>query len=346
MPKIYIDQYSDNYWPQILQGVFGDKFDQCGIDQAPDYIFITALDLSVDQDIDKKLQKLTQYANAYKKVFVIDTELNLPFAQIIDQFPLQDNVYWVIPGLVQGKTNTIFYGWHLHHTIQLYQNTAWTLEKYKPYAFKPLLFDALLGTKKNHRDFIEAFLNHVGLILQTKLKYHGNYGATVQDPGHFAWPEGCENFPDTLIQTSTESVLYHGHPARLSQIIPVDVYMETAYSIVAESFVHNEYSFFTEKIAKPILAHRLFVVFSGQHYLRNLRSLGFRTFDGIIDEGYDNIEDNAQRFRMAGEQLIYLGQQDQQHIFDQIKLICEHNYNLLLSLESKLIRDLTRICSQ
>ena len=73
----------------------------------------------------------------------------------------------------------------------------------------------------------------------------------------------------------------------ISQIVPLRIYNQTAYTLVAETNFSNHYSFYTEKSTKPILARRLFVTLGGQHQLANLRGLGFRTFGDVIDESYD-----------------------------------------------------------
>ena len=111
---------------------------------------------------------------------------------------------------------------------------------------------------------------------------------------YFIWPVGAES---KTVRMSSNLVNYKGLEARLSNIIPVEVYNNTAYSIVAETDTENSFSFFTEKIAKPLLTKRLFIVFSGYKYLENLRKLGFKTFDGIIDESYDLIENTEDRFQ-------------------------------------------------
>jgi hypothetical protein len=50
-------------------------------------------------------------------------------------------------------------------------------------------------------------------------------------------------------------------------------------------------SFFpTEKIARPIVGLKPFVVYAARNYLANLRRLGFETFGDIWDESYDQFE--------------------------------------------------------
>jgi hypothetical protein len=118
----------------------------------------------------------------------------------------------------------------------------------------------------------------------------------------------------------------------ISQVLPLKIYNKTAYSIVMETWADNRYSFFTEKIAKPILGRRLFVVISGQHFLRNLRQLGFKTFDGIIDESYDSIQESTTRWAKAIEQTKWLCQQPQEKILSQIAPIVIHNFAVLSNL--------------
>jgi hypothetical protein len=73
----------------------------------------------------------------------------------------------------------------------------------------------------------------------------------------------------------------------------------------------------------------LFIVFSGQYYLRNLRSLGFKTFDGIIDETYDTIEDSTSRFEQAYKQMEYLSTLPQEEVLLQIREIVQHNKHIM-----------------
>jgi hypothetical protein len=128
---------------------------------------------------------------------------------------------------------------------------------------------------------------------------------------------------------SVTSVKYYGTWITLSQIVPLKIYNETAYSLVAETNFFNEFNFYTEKIVKPILGKRLFIVVSGQNYLRNLRNMGFKTFDGIVDETYDTIADNEQRWSMALNEVSRLSAMDQTTILEKIKPIVEYNYGLI-----------------
>lgn len=101
--------------------------------------------------------------------------------------------------------------------------------------------------------------------------------------------------------------------------------------MVAETNWASYYTFFTEKTVKPIIGRRLFVMVGGKGYLQTLRDMGFQTFDGIIDESYDDMDDDLERFDAIGEQIAWLCKQDQNEIMTQIRPIVEHNYNHLMT---------------
>jgi hypothetical protein len=152
-----------------------------------------------------------------------------------------------------------------------------------------------------------------------------------QNNSNWLWEPGITAHDN--LRGSITPIKFNGQQMLLSQVIPFSIYNQTAYTVVAETNYDNHYSFYTEKIVKPILAERLFIVFSGQYYLRNLRKLGFKTFDGIIDETYDSIADNDQRFSSACEQMEYLFNQSQEEVLAKIRSVTEHNKQVMLETD-------------
>ena len=66
-------------------------------------------------------------------------------------------------------------------------------------------------------------------------------------------------------------------------------YLETYFSVVTETpFTESTY-FSTEKIFRPMLHFHPFIVYGSPYTLKNLQELGFKTFNGFIDESYDNV---------------------------------------------------------
>jgi hypothetical protein len=187
------------------------------------------------------------------------------------------------------------------------------------------VFDALLGRKKPHRDqaytYINTYLRNHGITTYMN-SYDTNF--VENDSQQWIWESQGIVFKKK-IEWTVDFVDYYGHEMSISQIIPIGVYNQTAYTLVAETNVDNDYVFFTEKTVKPILAQRLFITLGNRYTLARLRELGFKTFDGIIDESYDSIEGTEQRFSAALTQLNLLCSQDQTEVLEKCRAIVEHN---------------------
>ena len=175
-------------------------------------------------------------------------------------------------------------------------------------------FDCLLGQQKPNRDFVSLKLMSSNLQDQFVYTY---FKENITDGD---WP-----FPITGGATTQEYCIDGLQHVPISSVIPVDIYNQTMYSIVAETSYFNEWSQFTEKTAKPLLAQRPFVAFCGQYFLRNLKSLGFRTFGDVIDESYDTVKDPVERWHLAWQQVEQLCAVSPEYVFDKLSSTLEHN---------------------
>ena len=243
----------------------------------------------------------------------------------------QENIKYFICGAIENAQTTQWMDW-FNSTCAFYKHNPTSLDQLTPYSIKEKTFDILLGRIKPHRDKIYNYVQSNNLqdrVIMTYLKGRDDIALQKQDSSGWLWEPGTD-LPEHDINWTVTPVHYQGHNMSLSQIIPFSVYNKTAYSVVAETNYDNRYSFFTEKIVKPILAERLFIAVSGRHYLKNLRSVGFKTFDGIIDETYDTVADNNQRFNLICEQITYLCNCSQEDVLAKVRPITEHNRRLML----------------
>ena len=266
--------------------------------------------------------KIHHAVSVCPKVAVLVSELHPESVKFIvnHQHP---RIEYFICGAIQGYDHSQWMDWFI--TTREYYRDNTLLTQLTPFSTKPKLFDVLLGWVKPHRTFVYDFINNHQLNDRVIMTYLRDRNTPIDQQG--IWPIDLP--PDTF--NTITRVNYNDHLLSLSQLIPVDIYNQTTYSLVTETNCDNHYSFYTEKIVKPILAERLFIVFSGQYYLRNLRQLGFKTFDGIIDETYDSVEDQQIRFAMICDQIRYLLDTPQEQILDRIKPIVEHNKQLMLT---------------
>jgi len=187
------------------------------------------------------------------------------------------------------------------------------------------LFDVLLGLQKSHRDYAYNWINSCKWLEQkTFMTYYGVDHDFV--PGYHSKMSPID------IKWSSENITVNNVATWRSQVLPVDIYNQTFYTLVCETDAETKtHSFFTEKIAKPMLARRPFVVLANQYYLRRLRQLGFKTFDGVVDESYDTTADHVTRWSMALEQMKLLTDQDPNKIYAGVADTLDHNQHLIQS---------------
>jgi hypothetical protein len=219
----------------------------------------------------------------------------------------------------------ITYFWHTPDDVK---------NQLDPYSVKEKVFDCLLGQQRVNRDFVYNGFVNARLADKSIMTYFGCHANALDD---FIFEPHME-IP-TFFDHSMTKVKYFNETLMVSSITPISVYNKSAYSIITETNAHNTFSFFTEKTAKPILGRRLFIVFNGQYFLRNLRQLGFKTFDGIIDESYDNEPDDQKRWQMALDVASWLSKQNQSEIFQNIKPITEHNFQLINTNWNQILND-------
>lgn len=83
--------------------------------------------------------------------------------------------------------------------------------------------------------------------------------------------------------------------------LAVDKFYDSYLHICPETFQYKRAGrvFFSEKIFKPIMYMQPFTLIGEPYGLRTLREMGYETFGDIIDESYDEIDDNQERITAA-----------------------------------------------
>lgn len=113
-----------------------------------------------------------------------------------------------------------------------------------------------------------------------------------------------------------------------------DLYQQFFVDVVSETD-HNSPDWFTEKTFKPMMLGRPFVLWSGRGALHSLHRLGFKTFEGFIDERYDFIYNNRERFSAVLAEVDRLAETplpELKQIHYEMQPIFEHNRNRMFEL--------------
>jgi hypothetical protein len=117
-------------------------------------------------------------------------------------------------------------------------------------------------------------------------------------------------------------------------------YIDTYFSIVTETVcAESDISFRTEKIAKPLAMGHPFIVASTPGFYRDLRALGFRTFDHVVDESFDSISNAQDRMDRITDVVADLCEQDLDSFLAACEDVCKYNQQHLDELTAQTRRD-------
>lgn len=150
------------------------------------------------------------------------------------------------------------------------------------------------------RQHAEQYLTNINKLVIDRAELPGSASASIPRTIPGFWPNNDQPNVDALWQVVTETVFYYDK-------------------------LH-----LTEKIFKPIASKQPFMLLAAPGNLEYLRSYGFKTFDGIIDESYDLITDNDQRVDAVVKQLQWycsLSQQEKNTVIERLAPIVEYNFH-------------------
>ena len=109
-------------------------------------------------------------------------------------------------------------------------------------------------------------------------------------------------------------------------------YQNSLVSIVTETNFNAREVTLTEKSFKPSKEKHPFIIVGAPGTIQALRDMGFRTFNELWDENYDNIPEPRQRMAAIVNVLKYIGSWNNEQIIDfrrKVKPILDHNYETL-----------------
>lgn len=105
---------------------------------------------------------------------------------------------------------------------------------------------------------------------------------------------------------------------------------DSCWHVVTETVFYYNKLHLTEKIFKPIVSKQPFMLLAAPGNLAYLRRYGFKTFDGIIDESYDLIEDDDLRTEAVVKQLAWycsLSDSEKISVMRAVEPIVMHNFH-------------------
>lgn len=129
-----------------------------------------------------------------------------------------------------------------------------------------------------------------------------------------------------------------------ANISPIEIKMlkQGLVHVVTETVFYYDKLHLTEKIFKPIVVKRPFILVGAPGNLAYLKSYGFKTFDRWIDESYDQEQDPDKRLSMIVdeiEKLCGLTDSEMQKLYNDMQDVLEYNFDHFYGKFKKIITD-------
>jgi hypothetical protein len=145
-----------------------------------------------------------------------------------------------------------------------------------------------LGSNLINQDLVKH--GHLSLFLSDD---YGTWQETVADVENPLDPRARESITKALSGLEKPLIIDTDKPVgSLSANVSLDQLTSALWHIVTETIYYDPKLHLTEKIFKPIVAKRPFILVGAPGNLAYLKRYGFRTFDRWIDESYDTEQDH------------------------------------------------------
>lgn len=247
----------------------------------------------------------------------------------------QGYVEWAAKNGISRRINLISFC-HLQYQqtnclSTTYRNLAWEDHaKTKSLNGKNIkLFNCLNRMRRPHREYlmlklIDCGMHDQGLISHDTLEHNTwmNYGIDEK-----VMQQAAELLPLIVDDADFDN--------NKAMHINTDIYLRSWVSVVTETHAFDDpYSLFiSEKPWKPVYALHPFMVLGHRNTLEAMRSMGYKTFEGLLDETYDRV-DFADRATMIINNLSKLSViRDKWGWLQECKEIVEHNKKVFMAKE-------------
>jgi hypothetical protein len=244
--------------------------------------------------------------------------------------------------IVKQYTKSVnFYHWYYFYhgfaALDWYKNYQYV----EPNSFNRfdkvfICYNHLISNLRSYR------LHLVAGMAEKNLLKHGRVSLFPSDP-HGTWQDTLTDIHSPLDQRAQQKIQNHisqlnlpltidtaTPTGALSADVKFDDLVSALWHVVTETVYFDSKLHLTEKVFKPIIAKRPFLLAAAPGNLAYLRSYGFRTFDQWIDESYDHEPDHyirIEKILTELERLCDMSPQALATMHTEMQSVLEHNYN-------------------
>ena len=222
--------------------------------------------------------------NAYDRMLLVHSEKNSSVLQSYIDVGFEPVYWWSHAAIAADWFRYAQHDVKLNYTSQfskdfLIYNRAWS------------------GTREYRLKFVELLLDH---SMQQHCQMRFNPVCSDNDYKNFR-PQ------NPVLKCNRRDLEQHFEinvfDSAASADYTTDDYVRHGLEIVLETLFDDSRLHLTEKVLRPIACGKPFMLAATPGSLEYLRSYGFETFDGLINESYDSIQDPVQRLHAIAKEM-------------------------------------------
>lgn len=281
-----------------------------------------------------------------------DEKIHDEIEQELKRFGIPNNKLIIIDSNILYEKNKIrFQSYSPQHFLTAFDNKLYNSNSDLKYKFEQITesdcksnlnrekhFISLnRNSNKNHRHFLILFLYKTKIINKTLISVLRKLGFSNKDEFSYL-NEYLEEFNKLVPLEIDTHDIKNKLSFRTDNALRKKDYLKSYINLVTETEFEGNILFFTEKIVKPIISYQPFIVLSNPYYLKELKSMGFKTFSSIIDESYDdevNDDVRLQKIFNEIERISKLSLEDMADLYKSVLHICIYNRNHLEKLSKQ-----------
>ena len=266
-----------------------------------------------------------KYEKFYDNVFILSTLEPVPQDRIAEYEAKGKNIYFI--------GNTVGKGYFSFWSINTKNFKKYSAEEIKPESFEHK-FLCYNRNPHEHRlklsnEILRRGLNHHGVLTLGDHFYthnvEGKYPLALD-----AAPMTVDNSKDELVELGdTEAIAEAKIPHDTYTLGNLDIWKKTFLVVVTETTAESNI-FMSEKVFKPMIGKRPFIVVGDTGITNHLLSCGFKVFNKYFDINFDHLPPySSEKYSLICDVIESIANKSEQELWDLYQEMLpdiEHNY--------------------
>jgi hypothetical protein len=270
----------------------------------------------------------------------------------LEKYVLEKKLLVISGGKIDPAYPALCYDYFLDVCLGYEENTQAmaNIDKIFDHRAKPYSFLFLNGRSRPHRKYLIERLREQGLLEQAlwtcldprpprnrdfDLESMKSITEIKRLPSNYEYPKYRQ--PVQIASHQRHFIKYDMFDNTWGEVYIYSApYIDSYFSLVTETVYEVPRSFRTEKIVKPLAQGHPWICAASPGFYRDIKALGFRSFDSVIDESFDQIDNAQDRMDRILAVVNDLCHSDLSHFLDQTKHICKYNQQRLIEYRNQI----------